>query len=56
MYHYLHPKKLDEMGHQHLLLDEMRFDEMGLDEMGINLLSVCFQILDIPLTFKPADC
>jgi len=30
-------KKLDEMGHQHLLLDEMGLDEMGLDEMGINL-------------------
>ena len=29
-------KKLDEMGHQHLLLDEMGLDEMGLDEMGIN--------------------
>ena len=38
MYHYLHQKKkLDEMGHQHLLLDEMGLDEMGLDEMGINL-------------------
>ena len=30
-------KKLDEMGHLHLLLDEMGLDEMGLDEMGINL-------------------
>ena len=29
-------KKLDEMGHLHLLLDEMGLDEMGLDEMGIN--------------------
>ena len=27
----MHQKKLDEMGHLHLLLDEM-----GLDEMGIN--------------------
>ena len=31
-------KKLDEMGHLHLLLDKMGLDEMGLDEMGINLL------------------
>ena len=29
-------EKLDEMGHLHLLLDEMGLDEMGLDEMGIN--------------------
>ena len=36
VYHYLHQKKLDEMGHLHLLLDEMGLDEMGLDEMGIN--------------------
>ena len=30
-------KKLDKMGHLHLLLDKMGLDEMGLDEMGINL-------------------
>jgi len=36
-YHYLHQKKIDEMGHLHLLLDEMGLDKMGLDEMGINL-------------------
>jgi len=30
-------KKIDEMGHLHLLLDEMGLDEIGLDEMGINL-------------------
>ena len=29
-------KKIDEMGHLHLWLDEMGLDEMGLDEMGIN--------------------
>jgi len=32
----LHKKKLDEMRHLHLLLDEMGINEMGLDEMGIN--------------------
>jgi len=36
VYHYLHKKKLDEMRHLQLLLDEMGLDEMGLDEMGIN--------------------
>ena len=37
MYHYLQKKKkLDEMGHLHLLLDEMGLDEMGLDEMGLD--------------------
>ncbi len=30
-------KKLDEMGHLHLVLDGMGLDEMGLDEMGIHL-------------------
>ena len=32
----MHQKKLDEMGHLHLLLDEMGLDKMGLDEMGTN--------------------
>ena len=29
-------KKIDEMGHLHLWLDEMGLDEMGLDEMGLD--------------------
>ena len=33
----INKKKLDEMRHPHLLLDEMGLDEMGIDEMGINL-------------------
>ncbi len=33
-YSCLKKKVLDEMGHLHLLLDEMGLDEMGLDEMG----------------------
>ena len=35
MYHYLPPQKLDEMGHLHLLLDEMGLDEMGESEMPL---------------------
>ena len=27
-------KKLDEMGHLHLLLDEMGLDEMGINQKG----------------------
>ena len=33
-------KKLDEMGHLHLLLDEMGLDEMGLDEMGLDEMGI----------------
>ena len=28
-------KKLDEMGHLHLLLDEMGLDEMGINQYGV---------------------
>jgi len=34
-------KKIDEMGHLHLLLDEMGLDEMGLDEMGAPVDHIC---------------
>ena len=32
--HVFYENSLDEMGHLHLLLDEIGLDEMGLDEMG----------------------